>query len=105
MLYWHGGPKKRLQSLNIEAVQLMPETKRTIAALGQNLNVADVPIVSSSESFNTYTLEDGSVLKVKNVATSIARVEGQFMPDGRPVYMVFSTPVVIVEKHTITASK
>jgi hypothetical protein len=81
----------------------MPETKRTIDALGQKIGVVDVPIVSSSESFNTYTLEDGSVLKVKNVATSIARVEGQFMPDGRPVYMVFSTPVVNVEHHTITA--
>jgi hypothetical protein len=81
----------------------MPETKRTITALGQNLSVAEVPILSSSEAFNTYTLEDGSVLKVKNVATSIARVEGQFLPDGKPIYMVFSTPVVNVEQHTIKA--
>ncbi|HEY5176761.1 MAG TPA: hypothetical protein VII95_14465 [Terriglobales bacterium] len=71
--------------------------------LGRDVDVAIVPILKSSEGFNEYTLEDGSVLKVKSVATSIMRVEGQFLPDGRPIYMVFTTPVVNVEHSTITA--
>ena len=80
----------------------MPEAKKKLNMLGTSIDVAEVPITSSEELLNTYKLEDGSVLKVKNVATSVMRVEGQFLPDGRPVYLVFSTPVVNVESHTIT---
>jgi hypothetical protein len=81
----------------------MPEEKKKFPMLGRDVDVAIVPILKSSEGFNEYTLEDGSVLKVKSVATSIMRVEGQFLPDGRPIYMVFTTPVVNVEHSTITA--
>lgn len=82
----------------------MPETKKTLDLLGRMTDVAEVPILESSESFNTYKLEDGTILKVKNVATSVVRVEGVFMPppDGRPVYLVFSSPVVNVESSPLT---
>jgi hypothetical protein len=82
----------------------MPETKKQLDIFGKMTDVADVPIVESSEVFNTYKLEDGAILKVKNVATSIVRVEGQFfpLPDGRPVYLVFTSPVVNVDYSPLT---
>jgi hypothetical protein len=82
----------------------MPETKKTIDIFGKQTVVAEVPILKSEESFNRYELEDGTVIRVKNVATSIMRVEGQFNPppDGRPIYLVLSAPVVNVDSSPLT---
>ena len=82
----------------------MPEVKKKVPLLGSDTEVADVPIVKSEEGFNRYELEDGTILKVKNVATTIWRIEGQFNPppDGRPIYIVLSTPVVNVESSPLT---
>ena len=74
----------------------MPEQKRKMAVLGTEMDVADVPIKKATEFFNEYELEDGSVLKVKNVATSILRLEGQYTPDGKPIYLVLTSPAVNV---------
>jgi hypothetical protein len=74
----------------------MSEEKKRLPMFGKEIDVADVPIVRASEFFNEYELEDGSKVKVKNVATSILRVENQFTPDGKPVYLVISSPVLTV---------
>jgi hypothetical protein len=82
----------------------MPETRKKFPLLGTEIEVADVPIRKSEEMFNHYELEDGTLLKVKNVATSIFRVEGQFNPppDGRPIYLVLTSPVISVESSPLT---
>ena len=79
----------------------MAEQKRTMTILGKEIDVADVPIASMNELPNIYELEDGSVLRVRNVVTSILRIEGQFNPDGTPVYLVLTTPVVAVQSSTL----
>jgi hypothetical protein len=79
----------------------MSETKRKISVFGFDVGVSDVPIVKAEERFNLYVLEDGSVLRVKSVATSMLRVDGQFLPDGSPVYIVVTSPVVGVESSPI----
>jgi hypothetical protein len=82
----------------------MAETKKTLPIFGTNTEVADVPVLKAEENFNYYELEDGTKLKVKNVATSILRMEGQFNPppDGRPIYLVLTSPVVNVESSPLT---
>jgi len=81
----------------------MAETKK-MTLFGREMDVTEVPISESKEVFNTYKLEDGTMLKVKNVAVRILRLEGQFnpSPDGRPIYLVFSNPVVDVESSPLT---
>jgi len=74
----------------------MPETKKTIRLLGFDVKVIDVPIKSASESFAEYELEDGSKIRVKFVASSFMRAEGEYGPDGKPIYLVFSSPAVNV---------
>lgn len=74
----------------------MPEQKRTMNILGKDMEVADVPITSMKEAVNEYELEDGSILRVRNVATAILRVEGQRNPDGSPVYLVLTAPAVTI---------
>jgi hypothetical protein len=79
----------------------MAETKKKITVFGHEIDVADVPIVKAEERFNLYVLEDGSVLRVKSVATAMLRVEGQFLPDGNPIYIVVTSPAVSVESTPI----
>lgn len=74
----------------------MPEISKTIKLLGFDIKVVDVPIKSATEHFADYELEDGSKIKVKFVASSFLRVEGEYGPDGKPVYLVFSAPAVNV---------
>ncbi len=69
---------------------------KTIKVFGHDVAVSDVPVVEAEERFIQYKLEDGTVLKVKNVATSVLRVDGQYLPDGSPIYLVISNPVVSV---------
>ncbi len=74
----------------------MPETKKSIKLLGIDLAVTDVPIKAANEAFAEYELEDGSKIKVKFVASAFLRVDGEYAPDGKPVYLVFSAPAVNV---------
>lgn len=82
----------------------MPETKRKLNIFGNEVAVTEIPIVKGEqdERFIEYKLEDGTVLKVKSVATSALRVDGQFLPDGRPIYLVLTNPVVSVESSPLT---
>lgn len=75
----------------------MPETNRVIKLFGNDVRVTDVPIKSAShEDFADYELEDGSKLRVKFVASAFFRIEGEYTPDGRPVYLALSAPAVNV---------
>jgi hypothetical protein len=74
----------------------MPEQKRKMPIFGKEIDVADVPVVTATETINEYKLEDGSLLRVKNVVTSVVRIEDQFNADGTPIYLIFSTPVTVV---------
>jgi len=75
---------------------------KAIKVFGIDVPVTEVPIVQEEERFIEYKLEDGTVLKVKNVATKVLRVDDQYLPDGLPVYLVLSNPVVNVVSSPIT---
>jgi hypothetical protein len=53
-----------------------------------------VSVNQASEYFNQYFLEDGTVLRMKLVATKIFRVDDRFDAEGNPVYFVQSTNVL-----------
>lgn len=48
------------------------------------------------EYWNEYLLDDGTILKLKPVATEAFRVEGQYDNEGNPVYVLKSQNVLIV---------
>ncbi len=79
----------------------MAEIKKKLPLFGHEIDVSDVPVKKPEENFTRYELEDGSVIKVKNVLTSVLRVDNQWLPDGSPVYIVLATPVVSVETSTL----
>jgi hypothetical protein len=81
----------------------MAEKKRKMPIFGQEVDVVDVPIKKAVEHFNEYELEDGSVLRVKSVATAMIRVDGQYTPEGKPIYLVMTSPATVVISSPLTA--
>jgi len=64
---------------------------------GDQVDAEPVDINQASENWNQYLLEDGTVIKMKSVATRVVRLAGQYDQVGNPVYFINSTNVVSVE--------
>ena len=63
--------------------------KRKINLGGQEFMADEVEFESeSSEKWNSYILHDGTKLKLKVVLADVLRVEGQWAPNGDPLYTV-----------------
>jgi hypothetical protein len=56
-----------------------------------------ININQANEYFNQYFLEDGTLLKMKLVATKIFRLDDRYDQEGNPVYFVQSTNVLSVD--------
>lgn len=65
-------------------------------ALGASFKMKVVDIVESDEKWNTYTLEDGTVLKVKQVVVQAGRSIDKPIPEsnGEPLYHVKTQTLV-----------
>lgn len=59
-----------------------------------------VDINQASEYFNQYFMEDGTVLKMKLVATKVYRIDDRYDQEGNPIYFVQSTNVLSVNSPT-----
>ena len=55
-----------------------------------------IPVQQAKEGWSQYLLTDGSIVKIKMVVTDIFRVDGEYDPEGNPVYYVKSTNVLSV---------
>lgn len=61
------------------------------------VDATPVGINQASEYFNQYRLEDGTVLKMKLVATKVFRLDDRYDQEGNPIYFVQSTNVLSVD--------
>ena len=60
----------------------------------------DIPIDNSNEKFNEYTLNDGTILRVKLVVSGVIRAKDQWDAEGHPIYTILSHNVVrVVQSH------
>jgi len=61
--------------------------------------LADAVEIGVSEAIERWTdikLEDNSSLRIKSVILGVVRVEGQYDPEGNPLYMVKANQVMTV---------
>ena len=63
---------------------------------GREVEATPIDVHQSSERWNEYFLEDGSVLKMKLILKKVFRVENEFDGEGNPVYVMQSTNVTSV---------
>ncbi|MDP3919873.1 MAG: hypothetical protein Q8R76_03605 [Candidatus Omnitrophota bacterium] len=74
----------------------MPKDKVTIKLGGRQVEAAPMDVNQSSERWNEYLLEDGSVVKMKLVLKKVLKVENQYDAEGNPLYIMQSTNVSAV---------
>jgi hypothetical protein len=69
--------------------------KRKVNLGGQEFMAEEIEFEpESAESWNTYALHDGTKLKVKAVLADVLRVDGQFAPNGDPLYTINASLIV-----------
>ena len=72
----------------------MPGRKIKVNFGGQEKEASEVHINTMNENVNTYVLDDGTVLSMRTVVISVARIDDVLDPDGNPVYVVKSQNIV-----------
>lgn len=81
----------------IQAHWRIVERKRRLQIPGQGeIEVTEVGFRSSGEHWNEYLVDDGTVIRVKLVATEILRQDDVYDAEGNPGYIVKSANVTNV---------
>jgi hypothetical protein len=62
---------------------------------GQEREGVELSFQNAREHWNEYLIDDGTVLRLKPVATGVIRVEGMWDQQGNPVYILNSTNIVV----------
>jgi len=62
----------------------------------EEVEALPVDINQTNEYWNQYLLDDGSVVKMKLVATKVLRVDNKYDLEGNPLYIVQSTNITSV---------
>ena len=63
---------------------------------GKECEAEYVDIGTNSEHWNQYLLEDGTVVKMKLVATDVLRLVGEYDDERNPIYVIKSKNIVSV---------
>jgi hypothetical protein len=58
--------------------------------------MTEVEMLEAKERWSEYRLADGTTLRLKPVMIAIFRADGQYTPDGDPVYNMKSTLITDV---------
>ncbi len=74
----------------------MERKKKVRKPDGTEVEGTEVSVQQSSEPWSEYLLEDGSVIRVKQVLTQAVRIDGEYDPEGNPLYVVQGTAVMVV---------
>jgi hypothetical protein len=70
------------------------KTKVQIAPGAPFVDGVEVAVDSSSEKWSEYKLEDGTKIRIKPVIIEVIRVTDQYDPEGNPLYVTKSQPIV-----------
>lgn len=70
--------------------------RKRVSVGGREFMGSPVAVRNSNEQWNEYQLEDGSTIRLRTVATEVLRIDGEFDPDGNPMYVVKSGNVMSV---------
>jgi len=63
---------------------------------GEEVEALPIDINQTNEYWNQYLLDDGTVIKMKLVATKVLRVDNKYDQEGNPLYIIQSTNITSV---------
>ena len=59
-------------------------------------NTTEIEILEAKERWSEYRLADGTILRLRPIMIAVFRADGQYTPDGDPVYNMKSTLITDV---------
>lgn len=68
---------------------------------GKDHDATPVGFQNAREYWNEYLLDDGTIIRLKLVATEVLRIEDMRDANGAPVYVVKSTNVLVANAPTL----
>jgi len=74
----------------------MSSRKKKFNVGGREIMGQEIAFEGERESWNTYTLDDGTTLRLKCVVSTIVRLD-EYLPNGDPAYWVMATNVVATD--------
>jgi hypothetical protein len=63
---------------------------------GREVDALSIRFKTIKEDWNEYDLEDGTTIKMKAVVSEIFRIDGEYDPEGNPVYSIKSSNIPVV---------
>lgn len=63
---------------------------------GQLSDAELIDVTESKEPWSEYSLDDGTIVRVKNIILEVWRFVDQYDPQGNPVYLVKASPIINV---------
>lgn len=63
---------------------------------GEEVEALAIDVNQTNEYWNQYMLDDGTVIKMKLVATKVLRVDNKYDNEGNPLYIIQSTNITSV---------
>ena len=63
---------------------------------GKVVDGVDLTFKTKNEDWNEYEVSDGSVVRLKLVASNIVRIAGEYDNEGNPVYAIKSSNIMAV---------
>ena len=57
---------------------------------------SEVQVSESNEKWSEFTLEDGTILRIKTSLVSAIRIDGEFDQEGNPSYALKMQPMIAV---------
>ena len=70
--------------------------RKVRAPNGEMVEATELSFQNAREHWNEYLLDDGTIIKLKPVATEVFKLDGQYDPQGNPIYILQSTNVLVV---------
>jgi hypothetical protein len=64
---------------------------------GRQVPAQELEFETEKEPWTVYRLEDGAVLKLKQVLAKVARLTENFKPDGEPIYVMQFGSLTVVD--------
>ena len=74
----------------------MDERQQKVRIGDEDVDALEMPYQNIAEHWNEYLLNDGSVLRLKSVVTSILKLVNRYDVEGNPQYLVKSAQIVSV---------
>ena len=87
---------KRRQGEGRRGEETVMANKVKINFGGEEVEAVPMDINQTNEYWNQYLLDDGTVVKIKLVATKVLRVDNKYDNEGNPLYVIQSTNITSV---------